>query len=194
MNQHANASPSLESYDDVVSRVIKDLVLAFFFGFLSCSQKTDCMVNLNKFLATELVMELKVCQSLVYMHNALSSSFLIIGIQVRENTNDGANGGQVRSSFICLIVSTINYVIIKSFSLELLLYVLSYLSNQLMLIFFVHRIPLAMKLQLCCLSTNLDFCNSVKTSWTKSHILWKSIPAETQDSFLFINQFHQGCQ
>lgn len=80
------------------------------------------------------------------MHNALSSSFLIIGIQVRENTNDGANGGQVRSSFICLIVSTINYVIIKSFSLELLLYVLSYLSNQLMLIFFVHRIPLAMKL------------------------------------------------
>lgn len=80
------------------------------------------------------------------MHNALSSSFLIIGIQVRENTNDGANGGQVRSSFICFIVSTINYVIIKSFSLELLLYVLSYLSNQLMLIFFVHRIPLAMKL------------------------------------------------
>ncbi|RWW06250.1 hypothetical protein GW17_00030439, partial [Ensete ventricosum] len=29
------------------------------------------------------------------MHKVLSSSFLIIGIQVRENTNDGANGGQV---------------------------------------------------------------------------------------------------
>lgn len=54
---------------------------------------------------------------------------------MRENTNDGANGGQVRTSFICFIVTT-NYVIIKSFSLELLLYHLSYLSNQLMLIFF----------------------------------------------------------